>query len=290
MNLRTSTILFALFTISLFNSCKKKHEEAEPFSQLVFEDEFNGTSLDVTNTWFIETGNGCPNCGWGNGEKEYYTNRPENITVADGFLNIIARYEPNYNGSGSNFTSGRIITRNKKSWLYGKFEARMKLPAGTGMWPAFWMLPQPPNPYGGWPTSGEIDIMENRGDQITKVQGTLHYGNSWPNNKWDGSPSYLSTGNYTNSFHIFGIEWEPGQIRWYVDGKLFKTEKQDPNSLIPVSNNANKWPWDQDFFMILNLAVGGWFAGDPSDDAIINGNVNYTRTLQVDWVRAYKYK
>lgn len=292
MKLRLLTILFAITSISLFNSCKKKKdEEVKVFSELVFEEEFNGTSLNL-NTWFTETGTG--NNGWGNNEKQFYTNRADNIKVADGMLNIIAKYEPNYNNSGADFTSARIITRNKKTWLYGKFEARMKLPAGRGMWPAFWMLPQPPNAYGGWPTSGEIDIMEFRGDRITKAEGTLHYGNSSPQNQYDGTPFYLTAGNFTNSFHVFTLEWEPGIIRWYIDGKLFKTEMQDatkdPEKLNPASNNAVKWPWDKEFFMILNLAVGGWYSGNNSTTEIINGDTNYNRTLQVDWIRVYKYK
>jgi beta-glucanase (GH16 family) len=285
MKLRIFTILFALSTLTLFNSCKKDKEKF--FSELVFEEEFNGTTLN-TSTWFAETGTG--NNGWGNNEKQYYTSSENNIKVADGYLNIIARHQPNYNGSGANFTSARIITRNKKSWLYGKFEARMKLPAGRGMWPAFWMLPQPPNPYGGWPGSGEIDIMEYRGDRITRAEGTLHYGDDWPGNDFDNTAYFLTSGTFANSFHVFSIEWEPGIIRWYVDGKLFKTETQNPNSLSKATNNPNKWPWDKNFFMILNLAVGGWYSGDPSEADIIGSETDYTRTLQVDWVRVYKYK
>lgn len=252
----------------------------------VWADEFGGTAIDANN-WSYETGNGCPGlCGWGNNEKEYYTNSSQNINVSGGYLNITAKYSSNYNGSGSDFTSGKIVSRNKQDWKYGKFEANVKLPAGLGLWPAVWLLPSN-NEYGGWPTSGEIDIMEYRGDQTNKVDGTLHYGNGWPNNLHDGNPYTLPSGNFTSAFHLFAVEWEPGEIRWYVDGNLYKTETQSPNTLDPASNNAVNWPWDKDFFMILNLAVGGWYTGDPSTASIINGNTSWARTMQVDYVRVY---
>lgn len=250
----------------------------------VWSDDFSGSTLNTSN-WDYETGAGFDG-GWGNNEKEYYTSNTSNVSVSGGYLNITARYENNYAGSGKNFTSGRIITKNKHYWKYGRFEASMKLPTGTGTWPAFWMLPQS-SPYGGWPTSGEIDIMEYRGDLISKIDGTLHYGNSFPNNQYDGDPYTLSSGDFTNSFHLFAVEWEPNAIRWYVDGILFKTETKTPNSLNPASNNAVTWPWDQDFFIIMNLAIGGWYSGNPSDAAITGGNTSWTANMQVDYVKVY---
>jgi beta-glucanase (GH16 family) len=268
-------ILIAM-QVSLFGQCWVQ----------VWSDEFNGTSLDANN-WSYDIGNGCPGlCGWGNNEKEYYTNNSNNVSVSGGSLNITARYSANYLGSGSDFTSGKIHTRNKLDWMYGKFEASIKLPSGTGTWPAFWMLPKD-NAYGGWPTSGEIDIMEYRGDYTNKVDGTLHYGNSFPNNRYDGTAYTLSSGNFTSAYHLFTVEWEPGEIRWYMDGILYKTETETPNSLNPASNNAVVWPWDKNFYMILNLAVGGWYPGNPSTSTIIGGDVNWTRTLNVDYVRVY---
>ena len=261
-----------------------KVSQAQNCWQQVWSDEFNGTSLNTAD-WNYDLGNGVG--GWGNNEKEYYTNSTQNVSVSGGYLNLTARYQANYNGTGLNFTSGKIHTRNNKYWTYGRMEALMKLPVGTGTWPAFWMLPQNSS-YGGWPTSGEIDIMEYRGDQNTKMNGTLHYGNASPNNQYDGTDYYLTSGNFNSAFHLFAVEWEPGEIRWYVDNYLFKTEKETPNSLDPASNNAVKWPWkDNNFYIILNLAIGGWYSGNPSDASIINGNTSWTQTLQIDYVRVY---
>ncbi|MCS6824301.1 MAG: family 16 glycosylhydrolase [Cytophagaceae bacterium] len=261
---------------------------AQCHGNLVWNDEFNGTSLDMTK-WTYDIGNGCPSlCGWGNNERQYYTNSPTNVSVGGGYLNITALYSPNHLGSGADFTSGRIHTRDKFSRTYGRFEARIRLPVGVGSWPAFWMLPQPPNPYGGWPTSGEIDIMEYRGDITNQVDGTVHYGSAWPANQWDGNQYVLpvSAGNFNNDFHIFAVEWSPGQIRWYMDQVLFKTETQTPNTLNPPSNHAVNWPWNQPFYIILNYALGGWYSGNPTTAAILAGTT-FPQTMQVDYVRVY---
>jgi beta-glucanase (GH16 family) len=279
MRLKLPTILILLTIITLPSI-------AQTCWTQVWGDEFNGTSLNTAD-WNYETGTGCPgNCGWGNGESEYYTKNTSNVSVSGGNLNIVGKYSANYAGSGYNFTSGKINTRYKQYFKYGRFEASMKLPAGTGTWPAFWMLSES-NIYGGWPTSGEIDIMENRGDQTTTVGGTVHYGNSYPNNKHDGSPFTLSSGNFTNAFHLFAVEWEPNEIRWYVDGTLYKTITKSPNNLNPPSNNAVTWPWDQDFYIIINLALGGNYTGSPSDAAISGGSTSWTTTMLVDYVRVY---
>ncbi|HVD97774.1 MAG TPA: family 16 glycosylhydrolase [Cytophagaceae bacterium] len=250
----------------------------------VWGDDFNGTSLSTTD-WIYDTGTGFDG-GWGNNEYEYYTNTTQNVSVSGGYLNLTARYSNNYNGSGKNFTSGRILTRDKHYWKYGRFEASIKLPANTGTWPAFWMLPQS-SPYGGWPTSGEIDIMENRGDVINKISGTLHYGNPSPNNKYDSDTYVKSSGNFADGFHLFAVEWEPGEIRFYVDGVLYKTETQTPNSLNPASNNAVTWPWDQDFYIIFNMAIGGWYTNNPAESSITGGNTSWSATMQVDYVKVY---
>ncbi|ADY53173.1 glycoside hydrolase family 16 [Pseudopedobacter saltans DSM 12145] len=301
-NYKSQTVMY-LSSLLVLLSCGKKPSDAlvEPdkkpnqkltkattkaVSNLLWADEFDGTSLD-TSKWIYETGNGCPSlCGWGNNEKQYYTTATENVKVTNGKLNLTVKYKPNYQGSGSSFTSGKISTATKFSWLYGRFEARIKVPEGLGMWPAFWMLPKD-KAYGGWPTSGEIDIMEYRGDIQNKIGGTLHYGNGWPNNQNDGTSYYLPTGNFSDQFHVFSVEWEPGIIRFYVDDVLFKTETKTPNSLSPASNNEVKWPWDKDFYILLNFAVGGWYTGNPTTADIINGDTNYTRTMEVDYVRVY---
>ncbi|MFN3404836.1 MAG: carbohydrate-binding protein [Cytophagaceae bacterium] len=274
--------LFGILFSHLFNTTDSY---AQCRGNLIFSDEFNGTALDLTK-WTIDQGNGCPNlCGWGNNEQQFYTNSSQNVSVSGGYLTLTARYAPNYNGTGSNFTSGKVLTRNKFDRLYGRFEARMKMPRGTGLWPAFWMLPTD-NVYGGWPTSGEIDIMEYRGDRTNVSDATLHYGAAWPNNRHDGTSYTLPTGNFADEFHIFAVDWQPGIMRFYVDGILIKTETENPNSLNPASNHSVTWPWNQRFFIILNLALGGWYSGNPTTEQIVS-STTWPQTFQIDYVRVY---
>ena len=242
--------------------------------QLIWSDEFDGTTLD-TDKWAYDLGNGCPDlCGWGNAELQSYTNSSNNIRLADGNLEIEAR---NNNG---NYTSAKIITKGLHSWKYGRFEMRAKLAEGTGLWPAFWLLPV----SGSWPMTGEIDIMENRGDQMSEIGGTLHYGSSYPSNQHDGSSYTLDNGSFADDFHVFAAEWEQGEIRWFVDGELFKTETSDPNTLNPTSSNT-AWPWDdQEFYLIINMAIGGsntWYTGTQAAD------FGTSATMEVDYVRVY---
>jgi beta-glucanase (GH16 family) len=248
---------------------------AQCIGTLVWSDEFNGSSLDMTK-WNYETGNGCPAlCGWGNNEMEYYTNSTNNTRVTGGNLVLEARSETI---SGSPFSSGKILSRNIAFWTYGRFEANMRLPEGRGLWPAFWMLPEVNN----WPTTGEIDIMEYRGDINNRTSGTLHYGNPWPGNLWDGT-DYFHTANLASAFHVYAVEWDANEIRWYFDDKITKIETRVPNSLNPASNNANVWPWNANFHIILNLAVGGWFPATT-----VSTDVALTKpTFEIDYVRVY---
>jgi len=175
---------------------------------LVFEEEFNGTSLDLS-TWEYQVGSG----GWGNNELQYYTSG-SNVQVSNGTLKIIAQQ------SGNVYTSSRIRTKNKADFRYGRLEARIKMPIGQGIWPAFWMMPTD-DVYGGWPSSGEIDIVEYLGHDTNTIHGTCHYGNS-PGNKGSSGSSYtLNSGDFHTAFHVFSIEWESNVIRWYMDGQLY---------------------------------------------------------------------
>lgn len=243
--------------------------------QLVWADEFNGSSVDLTK-WSFQNGNGCPNmCGWGNGELQSFTNESKNVNVANGVLTIKAIRE---NVNGSSFTSSKLITNGLHAWKYGRFEARMKMPLGRGTWPAFWMLPT----NNQWPTTGEIDIMEYRGDLPKQTNGTLHYGQAWPNNLWDGS-HYIHSQNLSDDFHLYAVEWDENKIQWFFDNVLIKTETKTPNTLSPPSNSSNAWPWNTDYYMILNLAVGGTYTGGPSAS-----EVELTKaTFEVDYVRVY---
>ncbi len=244
---------------------------------LVWSDEFNGTTLD-TNNWAPDIGTGCPNlCGWGNNELEYY--RAENVTVSGGNLVLTARDQ---SFGGSSFTSGKITTRGKQTFLYGRVEMRAKIPTGGGMWPAFWMLPQD-DVYGGWASSGEIDIME-ASNGTTSVAGTLHYGGSWPDNTYSGGSYSLGGANFADDFHIYAIEWEPDVMRWYVDGVLFstKTSAQWFTNAAPGNPQA---PFDQEFYIILNSAVGGNYTGCISPGCV---TASFPQEFLVDYVRVYE--
>ncbi len=233
---------------------------------IVWQDEFDGNSLE--NHWSYQTGNS----GWGNNELQAYTNRVENSTVSNGKLQIIAR-EESYNGAS--YTSARLRSINAGDWTYGKFEASIKVPIGQGIWPAFWMMPTD-SYYGGWPTSGEMDIMELLGHQPQISYGTAHWGTS-PNNKdSSGSSVTKSSGNYSDEFHLFAIEWEPDQIRWYIDGVQFHTLNKS-EIVAPFF-----WPFDQDFHFILNIAVGGNWPGSPDATTV------FPQIMEVDYVRVYQ--
>jgi len=173
--------------------------------QLVWSDEFdgpNGSAPDPTKWNLIDAGG-----GFGNNELQYYTRRRDNSYLENGSLVIVAKKE-NYNNHA--YTSAKLTSQYKGDWKYGRFEIRAKLPYGRGMWPAIWMMPTD-SVYGGWPKSGEIDIMENRGDQMNKVSGTIHYGNDWPNNQWSGADYFLPAGqSFADAYHTFAVEWEEG--------------------------------------------------------------------------------
>lgn len=234
---------------------------------LVWADEFNGTSLDATK-WTPQTGGG----GWGNSELENYTARLDNIDVSGGSLKIIARSEVY---GGNNYTSGRIRTINKGDWTYGKFEARMKLSVAQGMWPAFWMMPTD-DVYGTWPNSGELDIMELIGSNPARVYGTIHTSSATAYVPTSSSSNYtLSSGNFGDAFHDFSVEWSPNEIKWFVDGVLYATKT-------PTDFNGFPWRFDKDFHIILNLAVGGSWPGSP------NGTTTFPQTMEVEYVRVYQ--
>lgn len=235
---------------------------------LVWSDEFDGESLNESD-WNFQTGDGCDIgiCGWGNNELQYY--QRQNVAVSDGILRITARRET---VGGKQYTSARINTKNKQDFRYGRIEARMKLPAGRGLWPAFWMLPTD-EVYGGWPQSGEIDIMEFIGREPTEVLGTIHYGNPFPQNQFQGEEYELLEGKFPEEFHEFAIEWSPNKINWFVDDILYSTKTRSDVSPF-------RWPFDQDFHILLNLAIGGNLGGNVD-------NTIFPVTMEVDYVRVY---
>lgn len=232
---------------------------------IVWSDEFDQAQVDDSK-WSFQPGDGCADglCGWGNQELEWY--RAENAIVEGGFLHIVARRE---SFGGKQYTSARMKTEGKGDWTFGRVEARIKLPKGQGIWPAFWMMPTNPK-YGGWPMSGEIDIMEMVGHEPERVQGTIHFGNR--QSRSDGYS--LQRGDFADDFHEFAVEREPGTIRWYVDGYLF-------HEVTAADIEPEFWPFDESFHVLLNVAVGGQWPGNP------DGTTVFPDSMSVDYVRVY---
>ena len=236
---------------------------ALPGWTLAWSDEFDGAVLDRSK-WVVETGGD----GWGNNELQYYTGRTENVRVGGGQLLIEARKEQFGNRE---YTSARIKTAGLFERMHGRFEARIKLPQGQGIWPAFWMLGANIG-QAGWPRSGEIDIMENIGKEPGIVHGTLH-GPGYSGDKAFGKPAALASGKYADDFHVFAVEWEPGEIRWYRDGIHYHTARPD---LV-----KGEWVFEHPFFILLNLAVGGYWPGYPDSTTVL------PQQMLVDYVRVY---
>jgi beta-glucanase (GH16 family) len=242
--------------------------------KLTWSDEFNGPDGSAVDSskWVLETGGG----GWGNDELEYYTRRPQSAHLHDGNLVIEARAEKytGAHGVSRNYTSARLKTQGKFSQRYGRFEARIKIPRGQGIWPAFWMLGDDINKI-GWPTCGEIDIMENIGKEPALVHGTIH-GPGYNGDKGIGAPFALPGDHrFADDFHLYAVEWEPNGIRFYVDDHLYAT--RTPADL----PKGAKWVYDHPFFLLLNVAVGGGWPGNPDASTV------FPQTMLVDYVRVY---
>lgn len=241
---------------------------------LVWSDEFDGAALDP-EVWFFATGDGSeaglPG-GWGNNELQYYL--PDSAQLANGTLQITARRE---SFGGLNYTSARVNTQDRFAFRYGRIEASIKLPAGQGLWPAFWMLSQD-SPYGTWAATGEIDVMEAvnlDGTGGNEVFGTLHYGAPFPGNQFT-SIKYTPSVDVTDDFHTYSIEWDESEIRWYFDDTLYAMQNSWFSTAAPFPA-----PFDQPFHILLNVAVGGNLPGNP------NANTVFPAVMEVDWVRVY---
>ena len=282
--------------------------------KLLWQDEFSGPKLDQSK-WSQEV-----NCwGGGNNEQQCYVDKADNFEFENGALHIVARKEsftgpavrqgsPDFRPDNTKtlpYTSGRIRSIHKGDWRYGRFEARVKLPHGQGTWPAFWMLPTD-EIYGGWAASGEIDIMEavNLGTKTDKngklteapevrIHGTLHYGASWPANVYSGTPFALpGEFNPANDYHTYAVEWEEGEIRWYMDDIHYATQtsadwySQYTNERGEKPHNPGHAPFDQRFHLIFNLAVGGSWASDTNEKGI-NSDI-FPQRLSIDYVRVYQ--
>ncbi|HVU58449.1 MAG TPA: glycoside hydrolase family 16 protein, partial [Puia sp.] len=250
-----------------FNNTGYDAPTSYPGYTLAWSDEFNGASLDAS-VWSYETGDGCPGlCGWGNNELEYYTAPPSNIRFQDGKMMIEARAE---SVGGKSYTSSRIKTQGKKTFKFGRIDIRAILPTTKGLWPALWLLPQD-NVYGGWPTSGEIDMMEAIGSAPSKILGTAHFGPG-PNSTFISRNYSLSSGTFNDQFHVFSLEWEQDTIRWYVDNTLYST-------VTSADVGTATWPFNESFYFIVNLAVGGNLPGAP------DGSTKFPQWLILDYIR-----
>jgi beta-glucanase (GH16 family) len=284
-----------LTLLSLSTSAERAAEPAPEGWKLTWSDEFDGTTIDAKK-WAFDRGTGYESpenkawvAGWGNNELEFYTPRTENAYLKGGMLHIKAIKEAY---KGSQYTSARLKTKGLFSQKYGRFEFRAQLPTGKGIWPAIWMLPAEEK-YGGWAASGEIDIVEARGQEPSKVLGTLHYGSRWPANTHTGKDYVLPDKGTIADFHVYALEWEPGEMRWYVDGHCYQTQnfwwscsdRDGPKGVVPTDESElNPWPapFDQPFSLVLNVAVGGQFLGNPDK------TTTFPAEMVIDYVRVYE--
>ncbi len=265
-----------IVAIGVMGSCSTDETQTvATFNNLIFEDEFDIDGELNTAIWNFDIGDGTAQGipGWGNNELQYYTDRPSNITVENGFLLITAMRE---DFNGSQFTSARIQTEGKFEQRFGRFEARMRLPFGQGMWPAFWMLGDDEDGAIIWPQRGEIDIMEYRGQNPTEVLGSVH-GPGFAGAESITKSFFLEEDRFDTGFHVFGIEWGPNFINYYVDDVLYNQITPDD---VP---EGGEWVFNErPFHILLNLAVGGDFVGSPNDETV------FPQTMLVDYVRVYE--
>jgi beta-glucanase (GH16 family) len=268
-------VMFSLIVMLSFSNCSTVCAANSAGWSLTWSDEFNGPIGSTVDSakWSFDIGGG----GWGNDELESYTNRTANAKLQHGAL-VIRALKETFTGPDNitrNYTSARLLTRNKFEQTYGRFEARIQVPYGQGIWPAFWMLG---NDLGtaGWPTCGEIDIMENIGKEPSIVHGTLHGPGYSGANGITASYGLPASRRFSDGYHRFAVEWEPDVIRFYVDGRLYKTRT-------PADLPAGKaWVFNHPFFLVLNVAVGGNFPGDPDATTV------FPKVMKVDYVRVYQ--
>lgn len=239
--------------------------------QLVWFDEFDGDSLDTTK-WTAYVGDGCPqNCSFGNNELQYYTDRPENHSISDGILTITALPDSFRTRA---YTSAKLITKNKGDWKYGRIEVMARIPSGRGNWPAIWMLPTQNN-YGGWPRSGEIDIMEHVGYDQGNMHGTVHT-QSFNHIKGTQKGDSIQIADISEKFHLYAIEWSENKIDFFLDDEKY-------HSFENTGVGSDDWPFDQPFYLILNLAVGGNWGGKMGV-----ANDIFPNRFEIDYVRVYQ--
>lgn len=278
--MRKSTMFYTLLLGIVFLSCKQGKDKPQANGEnktnavwkLVWSDEFNGTTLDTLN-WIFQV----EEAGRFNDEWQRYTNSSENAYVENDQLVIRALHESNAHGMNQ-YTSARLHTANKQTWKYGKIAARIKLPTGKGIWPAFWMLGANIDENGGdtpWPQSGEVDILELYGSKNPAVvEANIHYANSDNKHAMMGAVAHqLEAGNFSDDFHTFELEWSAESFVWFVDGQKYA-------SVDITSEEMSEF--HKEFFLLLNVAVGGSHAGRP------DGSTSFPQYMYVDWIRVYQ--
>lgn len=267
-------ILLLLLTITLcYSESPKSIEQRSDRWRLVWADEFNYSGLPDREKWSYDVGGH----GWGNKELQYYTERrKENARVENGSLIIEARRD---NWRGHEYTSARVISKTKGDWTYGRFEIRAKLPTGRGVWPAIWMLPTGWK-YGGWPSSGEIDIMEQVGYEPQMVHASVHtkaYYHSINTHK----TAKTTVETATTEFNVYAVEWTPEEIRAYINDRHYFTFKNE--RLTNTDADYRQWPFDKPFHLLMNIAVGGTWGGSKGVDQSI-----WPQRMVIDYVRVYE--
>jgi beta-glucanase (GH16 family) len=296
LRLTFGAVLAAWFLVSASPSTQAADP---PGWKLAWSDEFDGPAIDPAK-WDFDLGNGFFNydsnqwiSGWGNNELQYYTREPTNAFAAEGMLHIRALKESLH---GCGYTSAKLRSRKRDGTelfakRFGRFEFRAKMPTGKGVWPALWMLPQEEK-YGGWAASGEIDVLEARGQEPSKILGTIHFGGRWPANAHASTDYVFPNGGTIAEFHTYAVEWDPGEIRWLVDGNEYARQtswwssgKTEKNQGAKPANEGelNPWPapFDRPFYLVMNLAIGGKFLGNPDATTV------FPAEMLVDYVRVY---
>ncbi len=265
-----------VIAMSVISGCETDETQTvATFTNLVLDENFDTEGAPNPQLWSFDIGNGPNGDGWGNQELQYYTDRSDNVTVENGFLLITAREE---SFAGSQYTSARLITQDKFEQEFGRFEARIRLPFGQGIWPAFWMLGADidENP---WPGAGEIDIMEYRGQEPSILVGSIH-GPGYNGGDAISKEFTLENDRFDTDFHVFGIEWGPDFINFYVDDVLYN--QLTPEDVDEETDGEGQWVFNKPFFILINLAVGGTFVGAP------NAETQFPQTMIVDYVRVYE--
>ncbi|MBV7269398.1 glycoside hydrolase family 16 protein [Winogradskyella luteola] len=275
-------VALMIFTTMFTNCDPDETQEVAKLNNLVMQDEFDVDGVPNPSMWTYDIGDGTAEGipGWGNNELQYYTARPENVNVENGVLVITAREE---SFEGASYTSARLTTQNLFERQYGRFEARIKLPWGKGLWPAFWLLGNDcdQNP---WPQCGEIDIMEYLGDSPTIVFGSAH-GPGYNAGDAITKEYELENDRFDTGFHVFGIEWSPNRINYYVDDVLYQSitpSVVEEEAVVDGGpENAGEWVFNRPFYIIMNIAVGGNLPGAPNAETV------FPQRMLVDYVRVY---